>query len=332
MDHSILDQKEIVIYESSDTKTQFVVPIIDDSVWLSQKQIAKLFDKSAPTINEHIKNIFKEKELSDRDSVIRKFRITAEDGKRYQVEHYNLDVIISVGYRVKSVQGTQFRIWANQVLKDHIIKGYSLNKNRLSQVNWEEFDQTIKLVKNISKEQLLSSPESLALLDIISKYTKTFVLLQSIDTDSLETPPILTPALIEITLEQYRHAVKTLKQTLIDKQMASELFGQERGESFKGIVGALYQTFGGQDLYPSIEEKASHLLYFIIKDHPFSDGNKRSAAFLFIWFLSQNHHLYRSGLTPKLNDNALVALTLLIAESKPTDKDVMIRLVMHLLT
>ncbi len=319
---------QLAIYQDSQRNIVVQVKLEKDTLWLTQAQIAQVFSVDRTVITRHIGSIFKSQELNEMSNV-QKMHIANGDRP---TKLYSLDVIISVGYRVNSKQATQFRIWANQVLKDHIIKGYSLNKYRLPQVNWSEFDQTVSLIKNTSKNQLLSSPESLALLDIISKYTKTFVLLQSIDTDSLKKPSTLTPTLIEITLEQYRSAIQTLKQALMDKRQASELFGQERGNGFQGIIGALYQTFGGQDLYPSIEEKASHLLYFMIKDHPFSDGNKRSAAFLFIWFLSQNHHLYRSGLSPKLNDNALVALTLLIAESKPTDKDVMIRLVMHLLT
>ena len=319
---------EIIIYKTKDGKTSLDVKLEKETVWLSQKQMAELFNKDVRTVNEHIKNVFKEAELEE-NSVIRDFRITASDGKQYDTNFYNLDMIISIGYRVKSKQGTQFRIWAIQVLKDHIIKGYTINSKRLPEVNFKELEQALVLVKGTLNNKELSSDEATGLLKVITDYANSWVLLQQYDSNKLEEPKKKHKPKYIINYEKAIEAISKLKSDLKSKKEASDLFGNQRDKSFEGIVANLYQTFGGEELYPSIEDKAAHLLYFIIKDHPFTDGNKRIGAFLFILYLSNNRYLFKSNGERKINDNALVALALLIAESNPKQKDVMIKLIMN---
>ena len=319
---------EIIIYKTKDGKTSLDVKLEKETVWLSQKQMAELFNKDVRTVNEHIKNVFKEAELEE-NSVIRDFRITASDGKQYDTNFYNLDMIISIGYRVKSKQGTQFRIWAIQVLKDHIIKGYTINSKRLPEVNFKELEQALVLVKGTLNNKELSSDEATGLLKVITDYANSWVLLQQYDSNKLEEPKKKHKPKYIINYEKAIEAISKLKSDLKSKKEASDLFGNQRDKSFEGIVANLYQTFGGEELYPSIEDKAAHLLYFIIKDHPFTDGNKRIGAFLFILFLSNNGYLFKANGERKINDNALVALALLIAESNPKQKDVMIKLIMN---
>ena len=325
-----LNKGEVIIYKTKGGKTSLEVKLEKDTVWLSQKHMAELFQKDVRTVNEHIKNVFKEKELTEK-SVIRKSRITAADGKEYEIQLYNLDVIISVGYRVKSKQGTQFRIWASKVLKDHLIKGYTLNPKRLPETNLKELEEAIALIKNTIQTKQLTNDESTGLLKVITYYANSWILLQKYDSNKLEDPKKKHKPKYELTYEKAIEAISKLKSDLKSKKEASDLFGNERDGSFEGIIGNLYQTFGGEDLYPSIEDKASHLLYFIIKDHPFTDGNKRIGAFLFILFLSNNGYLFKANGERKINDNALVALALLIAESNPKQKDTMIKLVMNFL-
>lgn len=319
---------EIVIYKTKDGKTSLEVKLEEETIWLTQKQMAELFGKGRVTITEHIQNVFKEGELEEK-SVCREFRHTAKDGKSYITQHYNLDVIISVGYRVKSKQGTQFRIWANQVLKDHIIKGYTLNPKRLPEVNFRELEQTLVLIKGTLNNNQLSSDEATGLLKVITDYANSWILLQQYDKSQLEEPKKKHKPKYIITYEKALEAISKLKSDLKSKKEASDLFGNQRDKSFHGIIGTLYQTFGSKELYPSIEDKAAHLLYFIIKDHPFTDGNKRIGAFLFILFLSNNGYLFKANGERKINDNALVALALLIAESNPKQKDTMIKLIMN---
>lgn len=319
---------EIVIYKTKDGKTSLDVKLEKETVWLSQKQMAELFNKDVRTVNEHIKNVFKEGELEE-NSVIRKFRITASDRKQYDTNFYNLDVIISVGYRVNSKQGTQFRIWATQVLKDHIIKGYTINSRRLPEANLKELEQALVLIKGTLDKKQLTSDEATGLLKVITDYTNSWILLQQYDRNQLEEPKKKHKPKYIINYEKAIEAISKLKSDLRSKKEASGLFGNKRDKSFEGIIANLYQTFGGNELYPSIEDKAAHLLYFIIKDHPFTDGNKRIGAFLFILFLSNNGYLFKSNGERKINDNALVALALLIAESHPKQKDTMIKLIMN---
>jgi death-on-curing family protein len=295
--------------------------------------MALLFDKGIPTINEHIKNIYKEGELEEK-STIRKFRIVQNEGGRRverNIEFYNLDVIISVGYRVKSLRGTQFRIWATKTLKEHLVKGYTINEKRLLQAKnqLQELQSAISFLREKSKHELLTGQEQ-EILNLLANYAKTLTLLEQYDKEKLS---LIKKARGRFVLE-YKdaiHVIDRIKKDLISKNEASNLFGQENSDRFKGILGSIYQTFGKKELYPSLEEKAAHLLYFTIKDHPFLDGNKRIASFLFVYFLDKNNYLYRKTGEKKINDNALTALALLIAISNPEEKDVLIKIITNLL-
>jgi death-on-curing family protein len=321
----------VVIYQSPDGSISTEVKLQGETVWLSQKQMADLFGKNIRTVSEHIRNIFKEGELEE-PAVIRNFRITAADGKSYETTHYNLDVIISVGYRVKSVQGTQFRIWANKVLKDYLVQGYALDTQRLQaqQENIRQLEHTLKLFQQNLIEQA-SLPEARGLLNVITGYTRTFVLLNQFDSERLPLGDFETRITYEIALDEAVAAIETLKADLIAKGEATRLFGNQKDDSFSGILGNIVQSFAGEYLYPSIEEQAAHLLYFVIKNHPFSDGNKRIGAFLFIWFLQRNQHHLKSDGELKINDNALAAIALLVAQSDPAQKQLMIHLIMNLI-
>ena len=246
---------------------------------------------------------------------------------------YNLNVIISVGYRVKSKRGTQFRIWATQTLKDHLVKGYTINKQRLQEQKekFKELHQTVEFLKTTLGTKNISGNEAQGLLEIISIYTRSFVLLNQFDSNSLRNEPSYAVLTHEIKYEEAIAAIEQLKKKLIDEGAATDLFGRQREDAFSGILNSVVQTFGGEYLYPSIEEQAAHLLYFVIKNHPFADGNKRIGAFLFVWFLHLNQHLLRKENEAKINDNALVALALLIAQSDPATKELMIKLVINLI-
>ena len=315
----------IEIYKSPDNKIELQVNLDNDTVWLTQKHMTELFGKSRVTITEHIGNIFKEGELEE-NSVCRKFRHTAEDGKSYEAQYYNLDVIISVGYRVKSKQGTQFRQWATQRLKDYLVKGYAINQQRLDQLQ-----QTIELIQKSGKTDELSLSEAKGLLDIISNYTQSFVLLNKFDSNKLDSEKLNEHITYEIKYEEATGAIAELKKQLISKKEATELFGNQKDKSFKGVLGNIIQSFGGEYVYKSIEEQAAHLMYFIIKNHPFSDGNKRIGAFMFVWFLEKNKHRFKKNGEVKINDNGLVALALLVAQSNPDDKELMVQLIINLI-
>lgn len=279
-------------------------------------------------ISRHLRNIFHEKEL-DRDAVVAKNATTGTDGKTYQVEHFNLDVIISVGYRVNSVRGTQFRIWANKVLKDHLVKGYTVNEKRLKEQTdqLEQLKQTVKLLGNVTSNKALTSDEATGLLKVITDYTYALDVLDQYDHQVLEIKATTSKELFHITYKEAMKAIHGLK----DKFGGSTLFGNEKDESFQSSLAAIYQTFSGKYLYPSVEEKAANLLYFVIKNHSFSDGNKRIAAFLFVWFLEKNGILYKTDGSKRIADNALVALALMIAESKPDEKEMMVKVVVNLI-
>lgn len=322
----------IVLYQSEDGSTNLTVKLQDDSAWLTQVQIADLFQRDKSVISRHLRNVFVEGEL-DYDSVVAKNATTATDGKTYQVEYFNLDVIISIGYRVKSKRGTQFRIWANKVLKDHIVKGYTLNEQRLRQQQEQlvQIQQTLLLFQQTANDDELKLGEAKGLLALITDYAKSFSLLNQFDVDEVPSDGLNGLITYEIDYTEAVLAIRRLKQTLIDKKEASEMFGKERSDGFQGILGTIVQTFDGQYLYSTIEEQAANLLYLIIKNHPFSDGNKRIGSFMFVWFLEKNkHHLSRSGVL-KINDNALVALALLVAQSDPATKELMIQLIMNLI-
>ena len=320
---------EIIIYQSKEGP-KLDVHLEEETVWLTQKQMSLLFEKGISTINEHIKNIFKEGELQEK-AVIRKFRITAADGKRYETNFYNLDVIISVGYRVKSLRGTQFRIWATKILKEHLVKGYTINEKRLleTQNRFNQLQEAISFLREKTKHKLLSGQEQ-EVLNLLADYSKTLKILEQYDKEKLT---LIKKAKEKIVLEynDVQRIIQEIKKELILKKEASDLFGRESGEKFKAILGNIYQTFGKKELYPSLEEKAAHLLYFIIKDHTFVDGNKRIASFLFVYFLDKNNFLYRKTGEKKINDNALTALALLIAVSDPKEKDILIKIITNIL-
>lgn len=320
---------QIEIYQTKDNQTAIEVKLEGDTVWLSQQQITVLFERDRTVITKHINNIFKEGELVE-SSVCAKFAHTANDGKIYQTQYYNLDVIISVGYRVKSKRGTQFRIWATQRLKDYLVKGFALNQQRL-QSNLDELQQAIALIQKSSKDEDLSISEAKGLLNILSNYTQSFILLNKYDSQTLEQKGLNENVTYEIKYKEALKTISELKKQLIDKKEASNLFGNQKDNSFEGILKSVIQTFDGNYLYPSIEEQAAHLLYFVIKNHPFSDGNKRIGAFLFIWFLEKNKHRFKKTGELKINDNALTAIALLVAQSNPDDKEMMVILIVNLI-
>lgn len=315
----------MILYQSDDGQTSVDVRLKDETVWLSQFQMTELFDRNKRTISEHIHNIFKEEEL-EKTAVVRNFRTTALDGKSYRTNYYNLDVIISVGYRVKSRHGTRFRIWATSILKDHLVKGYTLNQRRLAEKGIGEARQMLELLTSTLDGHGLVSDEGRSVLAIVNRYARTWQLLWQYDEDSLSVPKHDGKAPQVLDLSQARDSITSLKEDLFAKDEATAIFGQERGEGLSGVLGAIQQTFAGQDLYPGVEEKAANLLYFVIKDHPFIDGNKRIGSFLFLLFLGLNCDVV------DFDNKALVALTLLIASSDPAQKDLLIRLVINLLT
>ena len=318
---------EILIYQNPNNDFEIQVKLEQDTIWLSQKLMAELFEKDSDTIGLHIKNIFKEKELSE-NSTTEFFSVVQKEGKREverKIKFYNLDVILSVGYRVSSKKGTQFRQWATQRLKEHLVQGYSINQKRL-----EQLQQTIQLIQKSGSNDV-SLSEAKGLLDIISNYTQSFVLLNQFDSNSLKENQLNDNITYEIDYVEAKNAVRELKKLLIKKKEATELFGNEKDNSFQGTLQNIVQSFGGQYVYPTIEEQAAHLLYFIIKNHPFSDGNKRIGAFLFIWFLDKNKHRFKKSGEAKINDNGLTALALLVAQSNPADKELMVKLIVNLI-
>ncbi len=324
---------EIIIYKTSDKKIKIDVKLDQETVWLTQKQMSLLFNKDVKTINEHLRNLYREKELKKK-STIWKSQIVQMEGERAVkriVELYNLDVIISVGYRVKSIQGIRFRIWATKTLKDYLIKGYAVNEKRLLEVQnrFKELQATVDFLKRKSGNELMVGQEQ-EILSLLSDYSKTLSLLEQYDKEKVR---LIKNGKAKFVL-RYESAVgivQSVKKDLISKKQASDLFGQENSDKLKGIVGNIYQTFDKKELYASLEEKAAHLFYFVIKDHPFVDGNKRVAAFLFVYFLDKNNYLYKENGEKKINDNALVALALLIAVSDRTEKDKIIKIITNLL-
>ncbi|OWJ94941.1 hypothetical protein B6S59_12510 [Pseudomonas sp. A46] len=323
----------VVIYQrEGESVTE--VRLEGETVWLTQRQMAELFDKDVRTISEHIGNLFDEGEL-EASATIRNFRMVRQEGHRQvsrAVEHYSLDVIISVGYRVKSVQGTHFRIWANRVLRDHLVRGYSLNQRRL-EAQQERIGQLQKTL-TLFREGLIDQAgltEARGLVSVITGYARTFVLLNQFDSERLGRDGFAENIRYLIDPADASAGIAALKADLMAKGEASDLFGRPKDESFEGLLGNIVQSFDGQFLYPSIEEQAANLLYLVIKNHPFTDGNKRIGAFLFIWFLRRNRHHLKSDGELKINDNALAAIALLVAQSDPRQKDLMVHLVMNLI-
>lgn len=321
--------KQIEIYQTKDKQAQIEVRFENDTVWLTQEQITRLFERDRTVITKHINNVFKEGEL-DTKSNVQKMHIAKSDKR---VSAYSLDVIISVGYRVKSKRGTQFRQWATQRLKDHLVKGYTLNEKRLQQVaqNMQQLEQAVRLIQQSGNSEQLSTSEAKGLLQIITNYTRSFILLNQFDSNSLPDAKLNENITYEIEYNQAVKAIAELKKQLMKKKEASDLFGNERDGAFGGILNSVVQTFGGEYLYKSIEAQAAHLLYFVIKNHPFTDGNKRIGAFLFVWFLEKNRHRFKKSGELKINDNALVALALLVAQSNPDDKELMVNLIINLI-
>ncbi|OQX02750.1 MAG: hypothetical protein BWK73_41695 [Thiothrix lacustris] len=322
---------EIIIYQTADQQTQVEVKLDSNTLWLSQKQIADVFGTEVPAINKHIKNIIKEGEL-DPSSTISKMEMVQTEGKRSikrHIETYNLDMIISVGYRVNSARATQFRIWATQRLRDYLVQGYAIDQQRLRQ-NADELEQALKLFQKTAQSTALNLDAGRGLVHIISRYTQTFLWLQLYDEGLLNEPSGQTGGCLP-SVDEAQTALAELKRQLIARGEATDLFAHPRGDSLASLLGNLEQSVFGEPAYPTIESKAAHLLYFVVKNHPFSDGNKRSGAFLFVDFLYRNGRLFNQANEPIINDVGLAALTLLVAESAPTQKDTLIRLIMNLL-
>jgi len=322
------EKGEIVIYQAKDKKVRLEVKLERDTVWLSQKQIARLFGVERSVITKHLRNIFNSKEL-DENSVCAKIAHTASDGKVYSVEFYNLDAIISVGYRVNSSRATQFRIWATSVLKKHLIHGYTINEKRLKEQSQklQALQRAIKLIGSTKAKKQLDYKEALDLIEVINDYSYALGLLDDYDYKKLKISGTSKEEKFRIT---YKIAIKAVHQ-LKKKFGGTGFFGHEKDQSFKSSIAAIYQTFGGKELYSSIEEKAANLLYFVVKNHSFIDGNKRIAASIFLWFLEANKLLYREDGAKRIADNALVALTLMIAESDPAERDVIVTLAVNLI-
>ena len=322
------DQK-IVIYQTEDGQTQIDVRLENDTVWLTQTQMAQLFKSSRTNVLEHIQHIYEVKEL-EKEATCRNFRQVRQEGKRMvnrTMTMYNLDMIISVGYRVNSKRGVKFRQWANKVLKEYLIKGYAVNE-RIRKEQIGELRQLVGMLgRTIQGQPLLSTDETNALFEVVTDYTYALDTLDNYDYERLTIDKTTKEEPFHATYENAMEEIRLLR----DKFGGSVLFGNEKDDSFKSSIGQIYQTFGGEELYPSVEEKAAMLLYLVTKNHSFSDGNKRIAATLFLWFLNNNHILYRADGSKRLADNTLVALTLMIAESKTEEKDVMVKVVVNLI-
>jgi prophage maintenance system killer protein len=322
---------QIEIYKSLDNKIELSVNLDNETVWLNRQQLAILFDRDVKTIGKHINNVFEEKELDSISTVANFATVQLEGGReiKRKIEHYNLDVIISVGYRVKSKQGTQFRQWATQRLKEYLVKGYAINEKRLKEAEnkFKELKQAVSLLETIAKTKVITGDEAQGLLKVLGDYAFALDILDQYDYQTLKINETGNQEVFRISYAEAKKAIAGLKI----KFGGSQLFGNEKDDSFKGSLETIYQTFDGKELYTSVEEKAAHLLYFVTKNHSFSDGNKRIAALLFVWFLDRNALLYCQG-DKVIDDNALVALTLMIAESKPDDKDMMVKVVVNLIS
>ena len=304
------NRQELILFQSSDEKVSIPVMPDQDTVWLTRLQLAELFDRDVKTIGKHINNALKEEVDS---SAVAKFATTAADGKTYQTEHYNLDMIISVGYRVKSQRGVEFRKWANSVLKQYIIRGYAVNEYRMKQLG-----EVVRLMQRIETDL-----DTKQVLSVVERFSKALDLLDDYDHQMMKRPEGSIDAYI-LTYDECRQVIDQMRFG-----NESELFGKEKDDSFKGSIGNIYQSFAGQDIYPTMEEKAANLLYFVTKNHSFWDGNKRIAATMFLYFLDRNGILYDEEGNKLLDDHTLVALTIMIAESRPEEKEMMISVIMN---
>ena len=321
---------EIIVYEAPGGEVRVDVRLERETVWLSQEQMAELFGRERSVVTKHIRNVFKEGELDPGATSAKFAQVRSEGGRAVtrEVDHYNLDVIISVGYRVKSQRGTQFRIWATRTLREHLVRGYTLDRQRFAQ-NAAELEAALALVRRAAAGEALTMDQGRGLVDVIARYTQTFLLLQRYD-EGLLVEPKGNPGGVLLAVDEARAAIARLKADLLARGEATDLFGREREDGLAALLGNLDQSVFGEPAYPTIESKAAHLLYFVIKNHPFADGNKRIGSFLFVDFLHRNGRLFRNG-EAVINDVGLAALALLVAESVPKDKEVMIRLVMNML-
>ena len=317
-------QQNIAIYQNEEGNINVEVKIINDDLWLSLNQIAEVFGRDRSVIGKHLKNIFDEEEL-DKNSVGAFFALTAQDGKIYQVEHFSLDAIISVGYRVNSKRGTQFRRWSSSVLRSHLIKGYSINQSQIDSKKIKELQQSIELLANTLERQTLIDDMGVEILNIIKEYSKTWDILLRYDEDRLTKPKNNQHDLVTLDFNEALKAIGELKADLLTKKEASHLFGNMKDNQLEGILAGLNQSFAEEFLYPSNVERAAHLLYFVIKDHPFSDGNKRIGCLLFLMYLYKTRII-----TPE--NNSLIAMALLVAESDPKQKELIIQLIMNLMS
>lgn len=319
---------EVALYQSADGQVRLDVRLEHESIWLTQSQMAELFDRDQSVISRHVRRVFADHELTA-ESNMQKVHTASSDKP---VILYSLDAVLSVGYRVNSARGTQFRIWATQTLREHLLRGYTLNERRLREKGFAEIEQAVGLLARTLTQNALVSDEGRAVLDVVQRYTRAWRLLLEYDEDRLaEASPHPQAEAVALTLETSHEMVVTLRAALVSRGQASSLFGHERGEQLAAILGAIEQTFGGRPLYPSAQARAAHLLYFVIKDHPFADGNKRIGTLLFLEYLSRNRLLTRDDGTHRLADDAMVALALLVAESDPGQKDLLIRLIINLL-
>jgi len=318
---------QIIIYQTEDGQTQIDVRLDNETVWLTQKQIAELFGTKRPAITKHLKNIYTSEEL-DEGSTCSILEHMGNEGKQaYSTKYYNLDVILSVGYRVNSKNATRFRQWANKVLKQYLIKGYAVNE-RLRKEQIGELRQLVGMLgRTIQNQPLLSNDETNALFEVVTDYTYALDTLDNYDYERLTINKTTKEEPFHATYQNAMEAINGLRE----KFGGSVLFGNEKDDSFKSSIGQIYQTFSGEELYPSVEEKAAMLLYLVTKNHSFSDGNKRIAATLFLWFLNNNHILYHPDGSKRIADSTLVALTLMIAESRTEEKDVMVKVVVNLI-
>ena len=320
---------QIIIYQTEDGQTQVDVRLENETVWLTQAQMAELFEKTPQNITMHIGNAYKEGEL-EKESTCKEYLQVQQEGKRKvsrMVKYYDLDVIISVGYRVKSKRGTAFRIWARKVLREYLVKGYAVNE-RMRKEQIGELRQLVGMLgRTIQNQPLLSNDETNALFEVVTDYTYALDTLDNYDYERLTINKTTKEEPFHATYENAMEAINGLRE----KFGGSVLFSNEKDDSFKSSIGQIYQTFGGEELYPSVEEKAAMLLYLVTKNHSFSDGNKRIAATLFLWFLNGNHILYHPDGTKRIADSTLVALTLMIAESRTEEKDVMVKVVVNLI-
>ena len=319
-----MEENKIIIYQTEDGQTQIDVRLENEMVWLNVSQMSSLFDKEESNVRRHILNAFREGELEKDENNVHFLHV---NGVKKPVPFYSLDVIISVGYRVHSKRGTAFRIWARQILKDYLVKGYAVNQ-RIHKEQIGELRQLVGMLgRTIQNQPVLSTDETNALFEVVTDYTYALDTLDNYDYERLTINKTTKEEPFHATYENAMEAIDGLRK----KFGGSALFGNEKDDSFKSSIGQIYQTFGGEELYPSVEEKAAMLLYLVTKNHSFSDGNKRIAATLFLWFLNNNRILYRADGSKRIADNTLVALTLMIAESKTEEKDVMVKVVVNLI-